>query len=98
MAELTCARMDVYHCIAGMIATILTAVYCPGRVGLHTPAPPGWLMGLFMVNIAGCYVYLGLTMWLCDARLAPGGDLCHSHVDKVCPSPYPGQLDARPCT
>lgn len=64
MAELTCARMDVYHCIAGMIATILTAVYCPGRVGLHTPAPPGWLMGLFMVNIAGCYVYLGLTMWL----------------------------------
>ncbi|CAK0799193.1 unnamed protein product [Prorocentrum cordatum] len=47
-----------------MIATILTAVYCPGRVGLHTPAPPGWLMGLFMVNIAGCYVYLGLTMWL----------------------------------
>lgn len=64
MTELTVGRMDVYHGIAGMIATIITAVYCPGRVGLHTPAPPGWLMGLFFVNIAGTYVYLGLCMWL----------------------------------
>eukprot|EP00930_Biecheleria_cincta_P074679 TRINITY_DN6189_c0_g1_i1.p1 TRINITY_DN6189_c0_g1~~TRINITY_DN6189_c0_g1_i1.p1 ORF type:complete len:893 (-),score=119.07 TRINITY_DN6189_c0_g1_i1:112-2490(-) len=47
-----------------MTATILTAIFCPGRVGLHTPPPPGWHMGLMMVNVGGAYIYLGLTMWL----------------------------------
>eukprot|EP00929_Paragymnodinium_shiwhaense_P030941 TRINITY_DN17437_c0_g1_i1.p1 TRINITY_DN17437_c0_g1~~TRINITY_DN17437_c0_g1_i1.p1 ORF type:complete len:973 (+),score=208.63 TRINITY_DN17437_c0_g1_i1:370-2919(+) len=47
-----------------MSLTILTALYCPGRLGLHTVPPPGWLMGLFMCNLAGCYLWLALTMWL----------------------------------
>mmetsp|Transcript_23774 Transcript_23774/g.67660 ORF Transcript_23774/g.67660 Transcript_23774/m.67660 type:complete len:818 (+) Transcript_23774:111-2564(+) len=64
MTELTVARQDCYHGIAAMGLTILTAIYCPGRVGLHTPPPPGWLMGLAFVNIAGCYLFLGLTLWL----------------------------------
>jgi len=65
LTNLTCTRMDVYHSIAAMTATILTALFCPGRLGLHTPPPPGWLMGLFLVNLAGTYLWLGLTMWLC---------------------------------
>eukprot|EP00933_Yihiella_yeosuensis_P000339 TRINITY_DN10050_c0_g1_i2.p1 TRINITY_DN10050_c0_g1~~TRINITY_DN10050_c0_g1_i2.p1 ORF type:complete len:869 (+),score=186.05 TRINITY_DN10050_c0_g1_i2:143-2749(+) len=64
LTELTCARMDLYHGVAGMTATILTAIFCPGRVGLHTPPPPGWLMGLMMVNVGGTYIWLGLVMWL----------------------------------
>mmetsp|Transcript_102424 Transcript_102424/g.184752 ORF Transcript_102424/g.184752 Transcript_102424/m.184752 type:complete len:870 (+) Transcript_102424:74-2683(+) len=64
LTALTTGRMDLYHGIAAMTATILTAIYCPGRLGLHTPAPPAWLMGLAMVNIAGCYIWLGLTMWM----------------------------------
>eukprot|EP00930_Biecheleria_cincta_P074680 TRINITY_DN6189_c0_g1_i2.p1 TRINITY_DN6189_c0_g1~~TRINITY_DN6189_c0_g1_i2.p1 ORF type:complete len:871 (-),score=125.31 TRINITY_DN6189_c0_g1_i2:135-2747(-) len=64
LTALTANRMHVYADIAGMTATILTAIFCPGRVGLHTPPPPGWHMGLMMVNVGGAYIYLGLTMWL----------------------------------
>lgn len=65
LTSLTVTRQDVYHAIAAMGLTILTAIYCPGRLGLHTPPPPGWLMGLAFLNIAGCYMFLGLTLWLC---------------------------------
>eukprot|EP00928_Gymnodinium_smaydae_P067749 TRINITY_DN5075_c1_g2_i1.p1 TRINITY_DN5075_c1_g2~~TRINITY_DN5075_c1_g2_i1.p1 ORF type:complete len:916 (-),score=184.39 TRINITY_DN5075_c1_g2_i1:214-2961(-) len=64
LSTLTSNRMDQFHSVAAMALTILTALFCPGRLGLHTPAPPGWLMGLFMVNLGGCYLWLGLTMWL----------------------------------
>lgn len=64
LTTLTTNRMHVYADIAGMTATILTAIFCPGRVGLHTPPPPSWLMGLMMVNVGGAYIWLGLTMWL----------------------------------
>jgi len=64
LTALTVTRQDCYHGIAAMGLTILTAIYCPGRVGLHTPPPPGWLMGLGFVNIAGAYMFLGLTLWL----------------------------------
>jgi len=64
LTALTVTRQDCYHGIAAMGLTILTAIYCPGRVGLHTPPPPSWLMGLGFVNIAGCYMFLGLTLWL----------------------------------
>mmetsp|Transcript_39096 Transcript_39096/g.112361 ORF Transcript_39096/g.112361 Transcript_39096/m.112361 type:complete len:845 (+) Transcript_39096:93-2627(+) len=64
LTELTVSRQDCYHGIAAMGLTILTAIYCPGRLGLHTSPPPGWLMGLEFVNIAGCYMFLGLALWL----------------------------------
>mmetsp|Transcript_31751 Transcript_31751/g.57843 ORF Transcript_31751/g.57843 Transcript_31751/m.57843 type:complete len:898 (+) Transcript_31751:73-2766(+) len=64
MAELTSTKMDMYHQIAVMGLTIITALFCPGRLGLHTPPPPSWLMGLWHTNVAGCYLFLGLTMWL----------------------------------
>mmetsp|Transcript_23543 Transcript_23543/g.52110 ORF Transcript_23543/g.52110 Transcript_23543/m.52110 type:complete len:882 (+) Transcript_23543:119-2764(+) len=64
LTALTCTRMDLYHGIGAMSLTILTALFCPGRLGLHTPPPPGWCMGLFLTNLAGCYMYLGMTMWL----------------------------------
>jgi len=64
LSTLTCTRMDVFHAVSAMSLTILTALYCPGRLGLHTVAPPSWLMGLFMANLGGCYLFLILTMWL----------------------------------
>lgn len=64
LMTLTCKRMDLFHTVAAMGLTIITAIYCPGRLGLHTPPPPGWLMGLAMLNIAGTYLFLVLTIWL----------------------------------
>lgn len=64
LTTLTVTRQDCYHGISAMGLTILTAIYCPGRVGLHTPPPPGWLMGLMFLNIAGTYLFLGLSLWM----------------------------------
>jgi len=64
LSNLTCTRMDVFHAVSAMSLTILTALFCPGRLGLHTSAPPSWLMGLMMANVGGCYLFLLLTMWL----------------------------------
>jgi len=78
LTTLTTNRMHVYADIAGMTATILTAIFCPGRVGLHTPPPPGWYMGLMMVNVGGAYIWLGLTMWLAmHACLRANAATCH---------------------
>uniref|UniRef100_A0A7S1QTK5 Uncharacterized protein n=1 Tax=Alexandrium catenella TaxID=2925 RepID=A0A7S1QTK5_ALECA len=95
LTNLTCTRMDVYHSIAAMTATILTALFCPGRLGLHTPPPPGWLMGLFMVNLAGTYLWLGLTMWLCmHASLRADTALTHMLTRFVrLPIPAQCQID-----
>eukprot|EP00927_Polykrikos_kofoidii_P080686 TRINITY_DN7762_c0_g2_i1.p1 TRINITY_DN7762_c0_g2~~TRINITY_DN7762_c0_g2_i1.p1 ORF type:complete len:1153 (+),score=185.48 TRINITY_DN7762_c0_g2_i1:104-3562(+) len=64
LSSLTVIRADVYHSAAAMSLTILTAFACPGRLGLHTSPPPGWMMGLEWGNIGGAYIFLGLTMWL----------------------------------
>ncbi|CAE8602244.1 unnamed protein product [Polarella glacialis] len=95
LTSLTTGRMDLYHGIAGMTATILTAIYCPGRLGLHTPAPPAWLMGLAMVNIAGCYIWLGLTMWMAmHASLRADSAAVHMLTRFVrLPVPSQGMLD-----
>eukprot|EP00421_Protoceratium_reticulatum_P016013 CAMPEP_0168382718 /NCGR_PEP_ID=MMETSP0228-20121227/13537_1 /TAXON_ID=133427 /ORGANISM="Protoceratium reticulatum, Strain CCCM 535 (=CCMP 1889)" /LENGTH=667 /DNA_ID=CAMNT_0008395857 /DNA_START=84 /DNA_END=2084 /DNA_ORIENTATION=- len=91
LTTLTITRMDVYHGIAAMTATILTALYCPGRLGLHTPPPPGWLMGLFMVNLAGTYLWLGLTMWLA-MHAALRADSAATHMlTRFVRLPVPGQ-------
>jgi hypothetical protein len=64
LATATSARMDNFHIIGVMALTIATALLCPGRLGLHTPPPPSWQMGLFQTNLAGAYLWLGMTMWL----------------------------------
>lgn len=60
---LTTNRMEVFHSFCHFMLHMLTAVYCPGRLGLHTPPPPGWMMGLEFANIGNCYIFLGLTVW-----------------------------------
>mmetsp|Transcript_34688 Transcript_34688/g.62977 ORF Transcript_34688/g.62977 Transcript_34688/m.62977 type:complete len:866 (-) Transcript_34688:89-2686(-) len=94
IAELTAIsvnRMAVYADIAGMTATILTAIFCPGRVGLHTPPPPGWFMGLMMVNVGGAYIWLAMTMWLAmHAKLKASSATCHMSTRFV-RTPVPSQ-------
>mmetsp|Transcript_92069 Transcript_92069/g.192500 ORF Transcript_92069/g.192500 Transcript_92069/m.192500 type:complete len:824 (-) Transcript_92069:242-2713(-) len=95
LTELTVARQDCYHGIAAMGLTILTAIYCPGRVGLHEPPPPGWLQGLEFVNIAGCYLFLGLALWYAmHASMRADTAATHMLTRFVrLPIPSQGQLD-----
>lgn len=95
LASLTSNRMDNYHILGVMALTIATALFCPGRLGLHTPPPPSWLMGLFMCNLAGAYLWLGMTMWMAmHASLKADSAACHMLTRMVrLPIPTMRQLD-----
>lgn len=89
LTTLTMTRQHVYHDIAAMGLTILTALYCPGRLGLHTPPPPAWLMGLFMLNVAGTYLFLGLTLWLAQHAFSRSGISCTHMLTRFVRFPIP---------
>jgi len=95
LAQLTSNRMDNYHILGVMALTIATALFCPGRLGLHTPPPPSWLMGLFMTNLAAAYLWLGMTMWMAmHASLRADSAACHMLTRMVrLPVPSIRQLD-----
>jgi len=95
LAQLTSNRMDSYHILAVMGLTVATAFFCPGRLGLHTPPPPSWLMGLFMVNLAAGYLWLAMTMWMAmHASLRADSAACHMLTRMVrMPVPSQRQLD-----
>jgi len=63
LTHLTCDRMSQYIDNACIGFHILTAMLCPGRLGLHGPGPPSWMNGFFQANLAASYVFLGLTFW-----------------------------------
>jgi hypothetical protein len=95
LASLTSNRMDNYHILGVMALTIATALFCPGRLGLHTPPPSSWLMGLFMCNLAAAYLWLGMTMWMAmHAALRADSAACHMLTRMVrLPVPSQRQLD-----
>jgi hypothetical protein len=95
LAQLTSNRMDNYHILGVMALTIATALFCPGRLGLHTPPPPSWLMGLFMTNLAAAYIWLGMTMWMAmHASLRADSAAAHMLTRMVrLPVPSQRQLD-----
>jgi uncharacterized membrane protein YgcG len=64
MTELTCRKMGVYTVVGTMGNAIFIAIFCAGRLGLHGPSPPVWIMGLFLTNIAASFAYSGLGIWL----------------------------------
>ena len=35
-----------------------------GRLGLHGPSPPGWIMGLWLTNNAASFSWMGLAIFL----------------------------------
>lgn len=78
LCELTSTRMENYQILGVMALTINTALFCPGRLGLHTPPPASWLMGLEMANVASAYLWLAMTMWLAmHASLRADSTKCH---------------------
>lgn len=64
MTELTFRKMGIYTVVGTMGMAIFIAIFCAGRLGLHGPSPPVWIMGLFLTNIAAAFAYAGLGIWL----------------------------------
>lgn len=61
---MTTNRMDQYNAVAGCQLTLLVAISCAGRLGLHHPAPPGWLMGHMLTNLSASFMFLILSIWV----------------------------------
>jgi len=64
LTMITVKRMDIYATVCVISLTCLIALFCPGRLALHGPAPPSWLMGLFLTNLAMSMMWIGITLWL----------------------------------
>jgi len=63
MTELTFRKMAIYTVLGTMGMAIYIAIFCAGRLGLHGPSPPVWIMGLFLTNIAAAFAYAGIGIW-----------------------------------
>lgn len=64
MTELTFRKMAVYTTFGTLGMAIFIAIFCAGRLGLHGPSPPVWIMGLFLPNIAAAFAFAGMGIWL----------------------------------
>merc|ERR1719379_47358 len=66
-----------------------------GRLGVHGPAPPAWLMGMYWSNCGLMVMWLMLTAWLAihaGARAQAGATYLKTRNVRL-PIPTPKQLD-----
>jgi len=64
LSALTIKKNTVYADTAALGTALCVALYCAGRLGLHGPSPPNWIMGLWYTNNAAAFSFLILTIWL----------------------------------
>jgi hypothetical protein len=64
LQELTVKKCSTYHMTMCLIIATNMALFGAGRLGLHGPSPPGWIMGLFLTHnaVSFCYLMLGAFM------------------------------------
>lgn len=64
LSALTIKKNTVYADSAALGMALCVALYCAGRLGLHGPSPPNWVMGLWYTNNAAAFSFLVLTIWI----------------------------------
>jgi len=95
LTELTVTKQDTYHTV-GVICFVLNfQLIMAGRLGVHGPSPPGWLLGLYWTNICSALMFLVTFTWTAmhaSARATAGG--AHMLTRSVrLPIPTPKMLD-----
>jgi len=64
LTDLTVSKQDLFH-VVGVIFFVLTfQLIMAGRLGVHGPAPPGWLLGMYWGNVCTALLFLALSTWL----------------------------------
>jgi len=79
MAELTSTKMNMYHVVGVTVMMLDMAVIGAGRLGLHGPSPPGWVMTLFLTNNAASLAFMAFTMWFA-MHAACRANACSVHL------------------
>eukprot|EP00933_Yihiella_yeosuensis_P040594 TRINITY_DN34915_c0_g1_i1.p1 TRINITY_DN34915_c0_g1~~TRINITY_DN34915_c0_g1_i1.p1 ORF type:complete len:980 (+),score=244.38 TRINITY_DN34915_c0_g1_i1:104-3043(+) len=64
LSALVAKKNGFYAVVATLDMALCIALYCAGRLGLHGPSPPGWLMGLWLTTNAASFAFMGLAILL----------------------------------
>ncbi|CAE8601572.1 unnamed protein product [Polarella glacialis] len=64
LSALTAKKNGIYAVVATLDMALCVALYCAGRLGLHGPAPPGWIMCLWLTNNAASFGFMAVAIML----------------------------------
>jgi len=64
LAALTVKKNTLWTVTATLCMALCVALYCAGRLGLHGPSPPAWIMGLWLTNNAAAFAFMALCIFL----------------------------------
>lgn len=95
LSDITIAKMDNIHAVSGLMMVIMIQLIMAGRLGVHGPAPPSWLMGMYWANCGLMVMWLMMTAWLAihgGARCQAGATYLKTRSVRL-PIPTPKQLD-----
>lgn len=95
LTALTVTKMDTYHVIGVIFFVLNFQLIMAGRLGVHGPSPPGYIMGLYWVNICSALMFLCVLIWFtlhASARATAGSVHMLTRTVRL-PIPTPKQLD-----
>eukprot|EP00928_Gymnodinium_smaydae_P082746 TRINITY_DN6603_c0_g2_i1.p1 TRINITY_DN6603_c0_g2~~TRINITY_DN6603_c0_g2_i1.p1 ORF type:complete len:878 (-),score=110.49 TRINITY_DN6603_c0_g2_i1:210-2588(-) len=91
----TVAKQDLYHVVGVIFYVITLQLIMAGRLGVHGPSPPGWLLGIHYTCGGLAMMWLTLSTWLAmhaSARATSGMAYMLTREVRL-PIPTPSQLD-----
>jgi len=95
LTKLTVTKQDTYHTIGTIFFVLNFQLIMAGRLGVHGPSPPGWLLGLYWANICSALMFLTVFTWTAmhaSARATAGAAYLRTRTVRL-PIPTPKQLD-----
>jgi len=95
LTELTVTKQDTYHTVGVIFFVLNFQLIMAGRLGVHGPSPPGWLLGLYWTNISTALMFLVTFTWTAmhaSARATAGGAYMLTRNVRL-PIPTPKMLD-----
>ncbi|CAE7721443.1 unnamed protein product, partial [Symbiodinium pilosum] len=95
LTALTVTKMDTYHVIGVIFFVLNFQLIMAGRLGVHGPSPPGYILGIYWVCSTSALMFLCVLIWFtlhASARATAG--MAHMLTRSVrLPIPTPKQLD-----
>jgi len=77
LTALTVTKMDTYHVIGVIFFVLNFQLIMAGRLGVHGPSPPGYIMGVYWVCSTSALMFLCVLIWFTLRRgLRPAWPTC----------------------
>jgi hypothetical protein len=95
LTALSVGKMDNLHAVSGLMMVIVIQLIMAGRLGVHGPAPPGWIMGQYWCNCGLMAMWLVMACWFAmhaGARAQAAAAVMKTQSVRL-PIPTPKQLD-----